>query len=320
MENNIESKLKQINIGLGFDSNYIVPIYALITSIFFNNRSNNITFHVIATGVNELEKSKLINFIKSNNSKIFFYEISEDLVRKSVVIPEDSHFTIATYYRLFFPSLLDKEIKRLLYIDSDTIVTGDLMELYEINIGGCPIAAAPDSVPGIREDLGIKEKGKYFNAGVLLIDTKNWREQQVTENVFKFLLLHPEKAKWVDQDALNATLIGKWYRIDNKYNFTLSDVILQVPSKELITDKIIIHYTSSNKPWHFLTRNKLRYLYHYYLKMSPKSGEKKYTDFNWNIKSIWTFFRIRIKEFYFDHKIDRILPIKNWIDSSEPYY
>ncbi|HEX8333288.1 MAG TPA: glycosyltransferase family 8 protein [Segetibacter sp.] len=313
-----QNQNQSIHIGLGFDNNYIVQVYTLLTSIFHNNRINNIIFHVIATGVNDTEKLSLINFVRDNNSDINFYEINEDIVRANVVIPDNSHFTIATYYRLYFPTLLSPNISKLLYLDTDIVVIGNLNELYNIHTGDFPIGAVPDSYPHPRLDLGIK--GKCFNGGVLLIDTKNWREQKVSENAFEYLRKFPENILWADQDALNATLIGRWKSIDIKYNFTLSDVKLQVPAKELIKDVVIVHYTSYRKPWLFLSRNKLRYLYHYYLKMSPKSKEKRYTDFKWDIKSLWNFMRIRIKEYYFNNKIEKILPIKKWMElSHDPY-
>lgn len=320
MDNNLKSESTDVHIGLGFDNNYIVHIYAMLTSVFCNNRNNKIIFHAIATGINDIEKFELMAYIKANNSEIIFYDISKDLVKANIEIPGDSYFTIATFYRLFFPSLIDTRIKKLLYMDPDTIVLGDLKELYNIDIGNSPIAAAPDSVPEIRQELGIKEEGRYFNAGVLLIDLPNWRDQEVSENVIKYVKNNPQKVKYLDQDGLNATLADKYFKLDNKYNFTSSDVKLQVPAKELIKNKVVIHFTSSRKPWNFLTRNKLRYLYHSYLKKSPKSEEKKYIDINWNIKSIWIFLRIRIKEFYFEHKFDKIFPVKVWMNPYEIFY
>ena len=56
MQNEIQSNSNDIHIALAFDNNYIVHVYAMITSIFFNNRNNNIKFHAIATGISNIEK------------------------------------------------------------------------------------------------------------------------------------------------------------------------------------------------------------------------------------------------------------------------
>jgi lipopolysaccharide biosynthesis glycosyltransferase len=158
-----------------------------------------------------------------------------------------------------------------------------------------------------------------LNAGILLIDTKNWKEQKVTERALQFILDYPDKIQYVDQDALNATLIDEWFKIDKRYNLSYLYVSLQVPGKELIKDAVIVHYTTSLKPWHCLARNKLRYLYHHYLKLSPRSNERKYIDFKWTPGIVRTFIRMRIKEFYFDKEIYKIFPIKSWINAGEIY-
>ena len=182
------------------------------------------------------------------------------------------------------------------------------------------MAAAADPILLVRTELGIHNTDDYFNAGAMLMHMENWRSQNVSENAIKFLADNPEKTKLLlEQDALNATLIGKWFRLNSKYNFTWLFEYLSIPTKELLKDKVIVHYITPNKPWHSLTRNKFRYLYHYYLKLSPKSHEKKYTDFKWSLKSIWVFTRIRIKEFYFDKKLNKILPIKKWSEYSQVY-
>ena len=317
MTENTRINSNQLHIALAFDENYIVQVYVLLTSIFYNNRKNDVVLHVIASGVNNSEKEEIEKFVQDNNSAIFFYEIDEEYFGNHFYT--NDVYSVATYYRLFFPSLLNPEIDKLLYLDSDTIVIGDLKELYNINIGKFPIGVASDPCLDVRHELGIHTCEDYFNAGVMLIDNKNWREQNVSENAIKYLRDYPEKIKLVDQDALNATLIGKWFKIDRKYNYTWLFEYLQVPTKELLKDKIIVHYITPKKPWHSLTRNKFRYLYHHYLKLSPKSHEKKYTDFEWSLKNIWIFTRIRIKEFYFDRKLDKVFPIKKWTKYSQAY-
>jgi lipopolysaccharide biosynthesis glycosyltransferase len=313
-----QNQNKKIHIALALDRNYVVHVYALLTSIFYNNQKSFFDFHVIATGVTEVEKEELKQFIIKSNSEITFYEVNEEELRKQFYL--HSHYSVATYYRLFFPALIPSEITKLLYIDCDTIVIGSLEELYNIDMGNAPLAAATDPILIERPELGIPNPEGYFNAGVMLLNIKNWIDQKVTENALEFLRLYPEKTTFLlEQDALNATLIGKWFKIDNKYNFTWHYKYLQVPTKGLLKDKVIIHYITEHKPWFTLTRNKFRYLYHDYLKMSPKAHEKKYIDFNWSFKHIWGFTRIRIKEFYFDNKIDKVFPIKKWKTPNHEY-
>jgi lipopolysaccharide biosynthesis glycosyltransferase len=292
-----------IHIGTAFDEQYITPFYVLLTSIFYNNPGKDIVVHSIATGVSSKEKEKLKNFAGKHKAKILFYDIDEEYIKKNVVIPVNNYFTIATYYRLFLPYLVPSEVKRILFIDTDAVVINELESLYHMDIGNAPFAAASDPYPEIREDLGIYKEGEYFNAGVLLIDVAQWKDQKVTEKAMQFIKDHPEKIKWVDQDALNATQKERWYRLDRKYNMTKVDVMLHIPKKELVKDKVIIHYTTAQKPWKALGNNKLRYLYHYYLKRSPCASQKKYIDFKWSGTVLRRFVEIRLYEWFFEYPL-----------------
>ncbi len=315
-----ESKaIEELHIALGFDKHYIVFIYPMLASIFHNNRNEKIVFHVIPNDMADNDKFTLVNYIRENNCDIVFHELNAEMLSRKLVYPSGTHFNIATYYRLFFPSFVYPNSKRLLYLDADIIVLGNLRELYKKDIGQNAVAAVSDPFIGKCERLGIFKDGDYFNAGVMVIDLDNWQNQQISEKALKFIEDFPEKIKFCDQDALNAVLKNSWFRLSNKYNLTQLDVRLQEPASQLVKNVLIVHFTSSNKPWNALTRNKLRYLYQFYLKLSPMRKEKKYVDFIWNFKTIWTFARIRIKEFYFDYKINKLLPIKKWEKSSLNY-
>lgn len=295
----------EIHIAIAFDQNFLTPFYVLLTSIFFNTRNNSITFHVIAAGVEQKEKEKIIKYIKGNIGTIIFYEINNELI-KDFVLPDNVHFSIATYYRLFFPSLVPQNLSKLLYIDTDTVVIGDLSELYEIGLKN-PVGAAMDTagVP-VRTDLGLHSQADYFNAGVLLINLQLWREQNISENAINFINDFPEKIKWADQDALNAVLVDNWFKLDKRFNLTFYDIPAFLQKKNFnlfLKNKIIIHYTTEQKPWLTLCRNRLRFLYHYYLKKSPVTQQGKYTDLEWKNRLLYRYFKLRFKEFLIDHTI-----------------
>jgi lipopolysaccharide biosynthesis glycosyltransferase len=300
-KNPMTKQEQAIHTGFAFDQNYITPFYVLLTSLFHNNKSSYLVIHSIATGISEQEKKNIQKYVQQHNADIFFYNIDEDYVRRNVVIPENHHFTIATYYRLFLPALLPPSVKKLLFIDTDVVVTGDLRELYHTDIGNAPFGAVPDSYPHIRTDLDLQERSQYFNAGVLLIDVENWKRSQVADKAMQFIAKYPEKIKYVDQDALNATQKGAWFTLSGKYNVAWFDVTQHVSRKKLVKNAVIIHYTTSNKPWNALGGNKLRYVYHKYLQKSPCASSKKYVDFEWNATFLKRFLFMRFMEWYYEH-------------------
>ena len=289
-----------IHIAFAFDQNFLTPFYVLLTSFFHNNSDIETQFHIIATGLNEEEISKLESYIVSNNAKVRFYAI-DATVLKDMVLPEKMHFSLATYYRLLFPALMSPDVKKLLYIDTDTIITGPIQSLFFTNIENYPVGATLDNKIEDRNDLGVK-RGEYFNAGVLLINISEWKKQQITEKALKFIEECPEKIQFVDQDALNYVLNKNWIAIDNKFNVTFYDIPENIKKNRLqnfLEDKAIIHFTTQNKPWYRTCRNRLRFLYFHYLNQSPQKGKVKY--FDKSLSSFFVYFKILAKEFLIDH-------------------
>ncbi|KAA5548770.1 glycosyltransferase family 8 protein [Adhaeribacter rhizoryzae] len=292
----------KIHVALAFDQNFIIPFYVLITSIFKNNKENKIVLHAIAAGVDTREREKITRFVQQNQSQIFFYELDKAKV-ETLVLPDNVHFSAATYYRLFFPSLVPQEIKKLLYIDTDTVVVGNLAELYRVNVDAVPAAAALDAKISLRPDLGINTAGHYFNAGVMLINTELWKSQHILEKALQYLHDFPERIEWADQDALNALLQNNIVKVSNRFNITFYDIPKYLTRQEFdafIQDKVIIHYTTQNKPWLMTCTNRLRYIYHDYLRLSPYATQQKYVDFKLNKPDVFKYLKVRLKEFLID--------------------
>ena len=292
------SSNRDIHLALAFDHNFLTHFYVVITSVFYNNRNYNIFLHIIVTGVSEFEKNKLKSYVELNNSHITFYSINEELVN-SLIIPENSSFTAATYYRLFFPLNLPPSIGRLIYIDTDTVVVGNLGELYNAELDAI-IGAVEDKEMVFRPELSLHKSDLYFNAGVLLINLDLWRKFDVTESTIKYISENPNKIVFADQDGLNAVLKGMWQKLDKRFNLMKADIpeeLLQRDYKNFLKDVVIIHY-NGRKPWKALCAHKFRHFYHYYLKRSPKSNQPKYVDFTFSKALLREFIKIRIVEFY----------------------
>ncbi|TGE07947.1 glycosyltransferase family 8 protein [Hymenobacter fodinae] len=273
-----------IHLGFSFDKGYLSPFYVLLASIFNHNKEHSIGIHAIATGISDADKSSLDTYVKSNGGDISFYSIDPSLV-EGFALPdhEGAHLTIATYYRLFFADLVPESVKKIIYIDIDTVVVGDLLPLYQTDNGDNPIAAVPDDWMPIRPELGITETGEYFNAGVTLIDIDLWKKKNVKERVVEVVYKHPERIKnFADQDALNMVLVGNWYKLDPKYNLTGIHCPNTTDRKILdsfLKDKVIIHF-SGPKPWNILTECTHVYGYKWfqYQSLSPMRSNLKYLD------------------------------------------
>ena len=122
---------------------------------------------------------------------------------KDLKLPVRAHYSLDTYSRLWLADFFPESVERVLYLDSDLIVVGDIQELWDSDLNGKLLAAA--SIPGSTkcEFLSIPESYGYFNAGVILTDLRQWRETRAIDELVAFVAANPDKLVDVDQDVLN---------------------------------------------------------------------------------------------------------------------
>jgi len=176
---------------------------------------------------------------------------------------------MATYYRLLVERELS-HLKRMIYLDADTIVLGAISDLWHHPLDGAHLWAVPQiwrpsafasgerGLPSFRL-LGIPADSPMFNAGVMLIDLDRWRLDNVSERVIEYLTDYSEHVLWWDQDGLNAILFSDWRPLPLRWNVMASHVP-HIRSQEdtpfpfdLVQDAIrspaIVHFSSAGKPW-----------------------------------------------------------------------
>jgi lipopolysaccharide biosynthesis glycosyltransferase len=286
------------HLAIAFDNNYLVPFYALACSIFENNKKTAFHFHCIIRNIEE--KENIIEYLKENSSTISFYEVDENLIKNFVTM---SHWNTSVYYKIFFPLLIDSSVKKVLYLDTDMLVVSSLKELYETDLADFPLAAVKDPYVHTEVYWELHTKENYFNSGMMLINTEKWNEYAVSEQALKVLNEEPEKIIYVDQDALNIILENKVLILPQKYNYTYTH-IPQDASLKILKDNlkniVVLHFTLS-RPWHFLCKNRYRYLYTYYLQKTPKENQKAIIDFSFS--KLIPYLRLRIVEFYLDSSL-----------------
>lgn len=251
-----------MDIVLCTDSNLVTQTAVLINSIIYCNSENLLNFHILTLGLKKSDE-KILESYKNKNVTITIYPILE---KTFISLPiHMGYITKGTYLRFFIESTLPANIKKVLYLDVDTIVCENLTELWNEDIDGYAVAATKD----VECDdicrynrLNYDNIDSYFNAGVLLINLSYWREKQISKKSLNFLTEYPQKCLFHDQDALNFTLHGKVKFISHKYNvmyaffkqnyenLLLKKEYLRSIRKDLL-NPVIIHYAGKLKPWHY---------------------------------------------------------------------
>lgn len=234
--------MERIHIVAATNNGYAKPLAVMLTSLFENKKSNNpVTIHIIDGDISNDNKRRLRNSVKRYHAEIKFLRVNQSHYQNAKV---HFHLSKETYYRISIPSLLDKHIDKALYLDCDMILKEDITNLWKVDLKHYELGAVriPGHVDRYKE-LSIPEHMGYFNAGLLLMNLKKWRANHTSDKVLRFIRNNPRKLKYMDQDALNAILKGKWMKLAPKWNF---QVHRQWNQK---MKPAIIHYTTNKKPW-----------------------------------------------------------------------
>lgn len=158
------------------------------------------------------------------------------------------------YYRLQIPSLI-KEAKTCLYLDTDMLVLGDLRVLFVLDLSGAYAGVVRDmnitpSPLNTRKDY----ESNYFNSGFLLINCEEWKNKQVSTQIFD--ILHKENhLQKHDQELLNLSL-DRLLHLPFAYNFIIATLKESKNNPHLSKEEIqsssqniqIVHYVGY-KPW-----------------------------------------------------------------------
>lgn len=210
------------------DNHFAVLLAALIKSIEINHQSGeDIHIYIVDDGLSEANRQKLTNSISGQKIKLYWTKI-QDAVPAHINLPLDnSSFPLNTYVRLCLPYFIPQNVEKVIYLDVDMIVLEDISKLWNTDLNGKVIAGAVDRSEvvsstwgGIRnyKELGLPPDTKYFNAGLLVIDLKKWRDQCYTEIVFQCIKENRENATFPDQYGLNVVFANQWCELSSLWN------------------------------------------------------------------------------------------------------
>lgn len=263
------SNRKIIPIVFASNNNYVpylgVALYSLIKNSSEAYQYNVYIFYTDITNYNQ----KRLERMETENVKIKCVDVTEYVKDKKVKIV--GHFTIEAIYRLIIPYVIP-QYDKVLYFDSDLVINRDVAELYNEDIGNNVIGAVRHIVDlWFKNYIDDKLKIPYsdcFNSGVLLINTKRFRDENIMEKFIK-LISGDIVYYHLDQDALNILCRGNTYFLDNRWNvcwhFYFNEPIDEYKDifYEAAKEPFITHFTSYIKPWLHPEREMADYFWKY---------------------------------------------------------
>ncbi len=299
-----------MKVLLTFDTGY-APHAATVMESIIQNCPEMLEFVVIYYDLNEEARAVLSNHFQGKILSLAFYEVDEQVLRDTIKdVKVASHLTgFNTYLRLFAPALL-KEDSHIIYLDCDTIVQGNILDIVKDADLTKPLCAVREYDPKYKlrrltnlnfyerplvnpwiyeaywhrvyRSLELSENSSYFNAGIQVINLKYWRVNAVGEKALLFIAEHPDKVFSADQDALNHVINGNFHALSPWWNTAVAydAVFSNYPAKQLrqaVEHPCVIHIAGSCKPWHYMCDKKMQRLYWKYRVQTPW-GKKEYKD------------------------------------------
>jgi lipopolysaccharide biosynthesis glycosyltransferase len=261
-------------ITCSVDENYFDHLIVMLTSLF-RNKKQIFYIYILISDLSIMKKSKLnIFFSKYEVHKFEIIKVENESLNNLALV--NGHITLASYYRILLPKLLPKKIDKILYLDVDLIIKGNIDFFWLFSVCNYSHLAVEDI--GInslhKKRLFMDDYSKYFNAGVLLINLDWWRREKVFDKCMEFLEKYQDRIILHDQDVLNSVLCNQWEELPYAYNAQESIFRKDLPlyrSKNYLNayfNPIIIHYTGGghSKPWYKECRHDLKneYAFYYY--------------------------------------------------------
>lgn len=252
-----------IPVVFSSDHNFIMPTYVAIASMLAHSSRRCGIYLLVADDVTADDKDMLRELAARHDSLIEFISVG-DIFDNTFCV---RGITKATYFRLLIPWIIpDRD--RVVYLDGDIVVTGDIAELYDYPVEEDKLICGIRT-PGFSTNKKIRKEitgngldfREYINAGILIFNSRLLRE----ENFKPVFLSHIDKQySFQDQDILNITCKGRIGYLPMKFNYTgivrpeIRDLFLEMglatPEQldEAARTPVIIHYAGA-KPWREFT-------------------------------------------------------------------
>ncbi len=241
---------KEIPIFFSTDDNY-VPFLDVAIASLAANASKEYSYRIIVLNTGLLSEN--IEKVKLNEREDFnvdFVDISESIEGISSLFKNIYHFSVATYYRLFIASLFP-QYDKIIYLDCDLVVLGDISELYNTELYDNILAAVPDYFVSRTKQfrhyaenaVGVDPE-TYFNAGVLLISLEQFRKHGIERKFVKLITEYDFDLVDPDQAYLNYLCFKKTRILPNGWN----KAPVEAPCQG---GKNIVHYNLYKKPWQY---------------------------------------------------------------------
>lgn len=256
-------------------------------SLFENNRNlKDITVYLLGTDISEHNKDTLYSIAHGYNRDCQIIEMPNIDIPKSLIT---ARWPQSAFNRLYAANILPDTIDKVLYLDCDTLILGQLSELSEMDLEEYFIYGVKDCIgASYKKNVGLSREKPYINAGVLYLNLHKLRKVDISHKIKKFLERFGKRIHYADQDLLNGMFNGEFGVLPAEYDvmtleymYCYHDILkLRHPvnyysKKEIeyaVSNPKIVHFTTcmlNIRPWYESSNHPLTAEFLKYKNMSP---------------------------------------------------
>ncbi len=274
-----------------FDENYNIPASCSIFSLLetFDEKINIYIMHKNFSTSDFLPK-KILNHNMLNEVNVSKVNL------KGLEFPNilGTHVSEATYYRLFLQDYLVDDIDTITYLDCDVFSINNPKSYIKKTVSKMSennniISVAPENTlfDYGRKQLKLKSD-KYFNAGVMIINLKEWKKSNLKASFINVLNEFEENLLFWDQDVLNITFDGNYEILDKNMNYKVdmeADNTSYKIDEQMESEIRLLHFSGKFKPWTVkgAINDNAEYFQNIYRELFNK---KYYFSFNYKVNAL----------------------------------
>jgi lipopolysaccharide biosynthesis glycosyltransferase len=244
------------------DEGVALPLAVAMHSALVNlSPGTSPDIYVLDCGLTEPTRERLLNVThRARPAPLHWVPVSSDRLSQvmaggSIAAASFSRLSAATYARLLLSELIPERVRRVVFLDADILVRGDLRRLLTLDLEGAPVGAVCDYI----EDT-------TFNAGVLVLDMERWRSDELGERALRYAV----ENRVIDQHGLNA-VVPDWHKLPYEWNVQNGNLFfeglhglapprsggavsheLQARRWQLVRKAAVLHFVGGVKPWNRL--------------------------------------------------------------------
>ena len=211
-------------------SDLFAPVLGVsMASLFENNKEfEQINVYVFDENISENSRNKLIELSNKYSRKVIFIEVNNP-----TEYFKDERFTIKalghSFGRLIVGDVL-QDVGRILSLDCDTLVLGDLHELWCLDMEGNWMAGVDDCMGAetMEKILDVDPNSDHYNAGMYLMDLDEWRQNKLGDVFKKYIINVFDKGKtlaFYEEETIDNTISNHILTISPKYDFMTVDAV-----------------------------------------------------------------------------------------------